>query len=289
MSVRVYVRGRHGKLKRVATRTRNSSAIRIRVRSWRRVTAGFSDPTGQRLASPLRDRSTPSDEVCARDLGRPARRRRDLRRRRAQASTRSARAAALAARRRSPPRTRSPRGWTAARNARSSPGRRMTGLVVASTGSNAQRGASRGVDDHRPAGHLAAQARRPARVPEVGPGLERHGQDDRRDAVLETCELGATQVSCAKGIDPGTQSGRVHGPCRRAACRSDSNVSPHINAPAWTTPDPGVDLGLQRRRRVDDPAPPLVEPLAERSSRPAGTAAPRAWTSPRATRAASRR
>jgi hypothetical protein len=50
-SVRVYVRGRHGTLKRAATRTRSSSVIRIRVRSWRRVTAGFSDPTGQRLPS----------------------------------------------------------------------------------------------------------------------------------------------------------------------------------------------------------------------------------------------
>lgn len=52
VSVRVYVRGRHGTLMRVATRTRSSSVIRIRVRSWRRVTAGFSDPTGQRLRSP---------------------------------------------------------------------------------------------------------------------------------------------------------------------------------------------------------------------------------------------
>jgi hypothetical protein len=51
-TVRVYIRGRGGKLRRVATRARNSSTIRIRLRSWRRVTASFSDPSGLRLTSP---------------------------------------------------------------------------------------------------------------------------------------------------------------------------------------------------------------------------------------------
>ena len=49
--VRVYVRGRGGKLRRVASRTRGSSAIEIRLRSWRRVTARFSDPAGLLLDS----------------------------------------------------------------------------------------------------------------------------------------------------------------------------------------------------------------------------------------------
>jgi hypothetical protein len=52
-TVRVYANARGGRLKRAATRTRRSSAVRIRVRSWRRVTAFFVDPTGQRLASPV--------------------------------------------------------------------------------------------------------------------------------------------------------------------------------------------------------------------------------------------
>jgi len=52
VSVRVYARGRSGKLRRVASRTRTSSTIRIRARSWRRVTAAFSDPSGQLLTSP---------------------------------------------------------------------------------------------------------------------------------------------------------------------------------------------------------------------------------------------
>jgi subtilisin family serine protease len=54
LAVRVYVRGRGGKLRRVASRTRTSATVTIRIRSWRRVTATFSDPTGTRLQSPAR-------------------------------------------------------------------------------------------------------------------------------------------------------------------------------------------------------------------------------------------
>jgi membrane-anchored mycosin MYCP len=53
VTIRVYVRGHGGKLRRVAARTRSSSTVRIRVRSWRRVTAGFTDPSGQRLPGPF--------------------------------------------------------------------------------------------------------------------------------------------------------------------------------------------------------------------------------------------
>lgn len=51
LTVRVYVRGRGGKLRRVATRTRSSATVRIRIGSWRRVTAQFIDPTSQLLQS----------------------------------------------------------------------------------------------------------------------------------------------------------------------------------------------------------------------------------------------
>jgi hypothetical protein len=54
LTARVYIRGRGGKLRRIASQTRRSSIVRIRVRSWRRVTARFSDPAGQYLQSPAR-------------------------------------------------------------------------------------------------------------------------------------------------------------------------------------------------------------------------------------------
>jgi hypothetical protein len=52
VTVQVFRRQRSGKLKLVASRTRTSSTIRIRVRSWQRVTVRFSDPSGKRLTSP---------------------------------------------------------------------------------------------------------------------------------------------------------------------------------------------------------------------------------------------
>jgi hypothetical protein len=53
LTVRVFLRkGKH--LRRVASRTRATATVRIRVRSWTRVTARFSDPTGQYLASRTR-------------------------------------------------------------------------------------------------------------------------------------------------------------------------------------------------------------------------------------------
>jgi hypothetical protein len=52
LTIRVYVRGRGGKLRRVASGTRTSSIVTVRVRSWKRVTATFTDPSGQRLRSP---------------------------------------------------------------------------------------------------------------------------------------------------------------------------------------------------------------------------------------------
>ncbi len=54
LTVRVYVRGHGGKLRRVASRTRRSSVVSIRVRTWRRVTARFTDPAGKYLQSPAR-------------------------------------------------------------------------------------------------------------------------------------------------------------------------------------------------------------------------------------------
>jgi hypothetical protein len=54
LTVRVYIRGSGGKLRRIASQTRRSSTVRIRVRSWRRVTARFSDPAGRLLQSPAR-------------------------------------------------------------------------------------------------------------------------------------------------------------------------------------------------------------------------------------------
>ena len=64
LTVRVYVRGRGGKLRRVASRTRRSATVRIRIGSWRQVTARFTDPTGQSLESPAR-LSRPADEAGA--------------------------------------------------------------------------------------------------------------------------------------------------------------------------------------------------------------------------------
>jgi hypothetical protein len=54
LTVRVYARGSHGKLRRVASQTQQSATVRLRVRGWRRVTAAFSDPSGLLLASPTR-------------------------------------------------------------------------------------------------------------------------------------------------------------------------------------------------------------------------------------------
>jgi Subtilase family len=54
LTVRAYIRGHGGKLRRVASQTRRSSIVRIRIRTWRRVTARFSDPAGQYLQSPAR-------------------------------------------------------------------------------------------------------------------------------------------------------------------------------------------------------------------------------------------
>jgi hypothetical protein len=51
MTVRVYTRDRRGRLKRVATRTRSASTIRVRSRSGRRVAATFTDPSGNRRSS----------------------------------------------------------------------------------------------------------------------------------------------------------------------------------------------------------------------------------------------
>jgi hypothetical protein len=52
LSVRIYARGHKGKLRQVASRTRASAVVRIRVRAWRRVTATFRDPTGRQTTSP---------------------------------------------------------------------------------------------------------------------------------------------------------------------------------------------------------------------------------------------
>ena len=52
LTIRVYARGRGGKMRRVASRTRSSSIVTIHLRSWRRVTAAFTDPSGQRPTSP---------------------------------------------------------------------------------------------------------------------------------------------------------------------------------------------------------------------------------------------
>jgi hypothetical protein len=51
LTVRVYRKGRRGDLRRVASRTRATGTIRLRVRSWAQVRATFSDPSGQRLTS----------------------------------------------------------------------------------------------------------------------------------------------------------------------------------------------------------------------------------------------
>ena len=51
MVVRVYARGHRGRLRRVASRTRASGSVHIRVRSSRRVTARYVDPTRQRRDS----------------------------------------------------------------------------------------------------------------------------------------------------------------------------------------------------------------------------------------------
>jgi hypothetical protein len=50
LKIEIYVR-RGGKLRRIAADTRPSSTIEIGARSWQRVTARFSDPTGRRLSS----------------------------------------------------------------------------------------------------------------------------------------------------------------------------------------------------------------------------------------------
>jgi hypothetical protein len=50
LKVEIYVR-RGGKARRIAVSTRPSSKIEIRARSWQRVTARFSDPTGTWLPS----------------------------------------------------------------------------------------------------------------------------------------------------------------------------------------------------------------------------------------------
>jgi hypothetical protein len=52
VSVRVFAGRKGHKWRRVASRTRSSSTIVIRVGSWHRVTATFSDPKGLRLPSP---------------------------------------------------------------------------------------------------------------------------------------------------------------------------------------------------------------------------------------------
>jgi hypothetical protein len=51
LTVRVYRKGRRGKLQRIALRSDATGVIRVRVRSWARVTARFSDPARKRLTS----------------------------------------------------------------------------------------------------------------------------------------------------------------------------------------------------------------------------------------------
>jgi hypothetical protein len=51
LSITVYAKRTRGALRRVASRARASATVRVRVRSWRRVTAKFTDTTGQRLTS----------------------------------------------------------------------------------------------------------------------------------------------------------------------------------------------------------------------------------------------
>lgn len=51
VTVRVFVRARGGKYRRVTSRSARSSIVTLRARSWHRVTARFSDPSGQRRAS----------------------------------------------------------------------------------------------------------------------------------------------------------------------------------------------------------------------------------------------
>ena len=149
----------------------------------------------------------------------------------------------------------------------------MTGLVVSSTGSNAQRGAAAAWTITAPLGTSLRRI-------DVQRAFQKWDKDwsvevrTAEGAVLDTCAIGGAQVSCAKGLDPGTQAAAYTDLGTRSVSFGLTCLAAH-EWPASRTRSRRGSPSIAPSSTSTIRRPRLSSRSAERSSRQVGTVVPR--------------
>jgi hypothetical protein len=136
----------------------------------------------------------------------------------------------------------------------------MTGLVVASTASNAQSGAAAAWTITAPAGITIRRL-------DVQRAFQKWDRDwnvavsTAEGATLDTCQIGGAQVSCSKGLDAGTQTAVYAELGTRSVSFGVQCLATH-DCSGGTTPIQAWIAVYSAIVSVEDPAPPAIEPLS---------------------------
>jgi hypothetical protein len=158
------------------------------------------------------------------------------------------------------PSTQLPPGLTVGIECPTVAGRKLSGLSVASTASNAVRGAGASWTITAPLGTSLRRLDVERAFQKWDPDWRTAVRTAEQD-VLETCEIGGAQVSCGAGVEAGARAATYSGLRTRSISFQVECLALHECA-GWTSPVQAWMAVYGATALVDDPAPPVVAPLS---------------------------